>query len=357
MKVDYLIIGQGICGTWLGYYLLKAGKKIAVIDMAHPQSATRSASGVINPVTGRQVVTTWMANDLLPFCHKAYSEFGLSLNASIIEQKNIIAFPSSFQMKEAYDKRIQEENSYIFSINGKKKEYREIFNYLFEGIKISPVYLIDLMKLLAGWRNKLENQNSLINETFEEELLIPGDGTVSYKNITAQKIIYCNGVETAKSLYWQNLPFIANKGQALILSIPLLPGSDIYKFGNLTLVPWYNNLWWAGSSYENDYETVNPTQQFKDQTLESLKNVLKIPFIFKDHIASLRPAVLAERRPFVGIHPVHPSIAILNGMGSKGCSLAPWFAYELCHHLVDGKSIDPFADVKRFTKMLGRKNF
>jgi len=67
MTVDYLIIGQGICGTWLSYYLLKKGKKVLVIDEYNNSSASNVASGLINPVTGRRVVTTWMADELLPF--------------------------------------------------------------------------------------------------------------------------------------------------------------------------------------------------------------------------------------------------------------------------------------------------
>ena len=32
MQADYLIIGQGISGTWLSYYLLQAGKSVIVLD-------------------------------------------------------------------------------------------------------------------------------------------------------------------------------------------------------------------------------------------------------------------------------------------------------------------------------------
>lgn len=64
MTVDYIIIGQGISGTWLSYYLLKENKTILVFDKQHLQSASNVASGLINPVTGRRVVITWMAEEL-----------------------------------------------------------------------------------------------------------------------------------------------------------------------------------------------------------------------------------------------------------------------------------------------------
>jgi glycine/D-amino acid oxidase-like deaminating enzyme len=55
-----------------------------------------------------------------------------------------------------------------------------------------------------------------------------------------------------------------------------------------------------------------------------LKTWLKVPFKIIDHKASVRPANI-ERRPFVGFHPTLKNIGILNGMGTKGCSLAPIF--------------------------------
>src|SRR5215216_4051699 len=105
MEFDYIIIGQGICGTFLSWNLLKAGKKILVIDESQQFSSSKVASGIINPVTGRRVVTTWMIDKLLPFAWNAYTAFGDDIGEMVIEQKNTVAFPSSQQMLETYEKR------------------------------------------------------------------------------------------------------------------------------------------------------------------------------------------------------------------------------------------------------------
>jgi hypothetical protein len=42
-------------------------------------------------------------------------------------------------------------------------------------------------------------------------------------------------------------------------------------------------------------------------------------------------------------------------MGTKGCSLAPYFARQLCDHLCSGLPILPEADVKRFRRILGEE--
>jgi glycine/D-amino acid oxidase-like deaminating enzyme len=61
-----------------------------------------------------------------------------------------------------------------------------------------------------------------------------------------------------------------------------------------------------------------------------------------------------ERRPFVGLHPQQPALGILNGMGTKGASLAPFFANQLTSHLVHNFPIHDEADIKRFTKILSK---
>jgi len=353
MTIDYLLVGQGICGTFLSWNLWRQGKSILVIDDPQPFTATKVASGVINPVTGRQVVTTWMAETLMPYTWDAYEAIGADIGAGVIRQANIIAFPPSQQMRDAYDKRIGEENSYIKPINAQRAAgYNDKFWQFFGAAEINPVWLIDLFPLLNGWRKKLKTGDLLLEEKFDESHLSIQADHIIYKNIKAEKIIFCNGINSFQLPYFRNLPFVFNKGEALIADIPGMPNTNIYKAGNSTLVPWYDGLWWVGSSYENSYENDLPTPLFKQRKIQELQMNLKLPFTVVDHLASLRPAVAVERRPFVGLHPHIPAIGILNGMGTKGCSLAPYFAEQFTEQSIGGKAIDPLADIGRFKRLL-----
>ncbi|MEP6465498.1 MAG: FAD-dependent oxidoreductase [Parafilimonas sp.] len=355
MITDFLIIGQGICGTWLSYYLLKENKSIIVIDKKNLQSASNVASGVINPVTGRRVVTTWMADELLPFVWKAYSELSTALTSEYISQKNMLVFATAPDVQNAFKTRMNEQNSYINSSTVKKEYLHTYFNFPFDVFEISPCYVVEMRALLKQYREYLEEKNRLIDEVFDESALIFHNDFVQYKNIKAKKIIYANGVHASNSKYWVNLPFVQNKGQALIIETTGLQTSHTYKFGQLTLIPINKNLWWVGSSNELSFEGIEPTQDFIERTIASLKSILKIPFTVNEHWSSLRPATV-ERRPFVGTHPLQKQIGILNGMGSKGCSLSPWFAKQFADNLIYEKPIDALADVQRFSGMLGRKN-
>ncbi len=350
MTIDYLIIGQGLSGTFLSYYLLKAGKKIVVIDKNKPFTASKVASGLINPVTGRRVVRTWRIEELLPFALKAYTELGNEFGKTLIKECSVLDFHPGIQMKEAFEKRLIEEQDYLYMPSNFK--WKDFFNYHFDIGEISPCLLVDINFMLEHWRDKLKSENSLIDEEFFWKDCIVNDDYITYKNITAKKIICCDGVSGIDNPFFKNLPYAPNKGEAIIARIPDLPSNHIYKQG-ISIVPWKDNLFWIGSSYEWNFTDTQPASAYKEKVTNLLKYWLKVPFEIVDHIASVRPANM-ERRPFVGLHPKFSAAGILNGLGTKGCSLAPFFAKQFADHLVEGKPIYADADVKRFEKILAR---
>ncbi len=350
-QIDYLIIGQGLCGSFLSYYLLKAGKTVMVIDNQKPYTASKISSGIINPITGRRIVRTWRIEELLPFAHEAYQQFGKETESQIVKECRVIDFHTSLQMKEAFQKKLKEETDYLQETNS--DEWKKYFNFYYGAGQISPCLLIDIHTFLKKQREILIEQNALQSETFNLNECSIEDTSVKYKDIVASKIIFCDGAEGTNNPYFKNLPFALNKGEALIVSIPDLPAENIYKQG-ISIVPWRDGLFWIGSTYEWNFDDDKPTLAFKNKITYQLKNMLKLPFEVTDHFAALRPANV-ERRPFVGLHPTHINVGILNGMGTKGCSLAPFFARQLADYLTIGTPLYPDADVRRFEKVLGRK--
>jgi len=353
MQTDVLIIGQGISGTFLSWWLERAGVSFLVIDEERPFTASKAAAGLINPVTGRRMVKTWMIDELLPFAQDSYVAFGRDLDISCIEQKEVVDFFPMPQMRHAFYDRLAEDPQYLRAPEN-EQAWNDYFNYPFGYGLIGPCWLVDLPGLLGAWRKKLKERSQLLEERFDPGALIVEDAAscIRYNDIRAQRIIFCDGVESAAGNWFSLLPFAPNKGEALILEIPGLPKDAVFKKG-ISLLPWQHGLFWAGSSYEWSFKDAGPTEIFRQRTEAALKEWLKLPFKILDHFASVRPATL-ERRPFVGFHPRHPAIGILNGMGTKGCSLAPYFAQQLAENIISDTPILPEADVQRFRKVLGR---
>lgn len=352
MHIDYLLIGQGISGTWLSYYLQKEQKSFLVIDNNQAHSPSRLTAGMINPVSGRRHAAVWMANELIPFAWEAYTEIGKELGITAISRNDILDFFPTPQMRLSFQQRVEEKADHV-TLPGEENKYRGLFHYEFGYGEIKPVYSAHLETLLPAWRKLLTDRGQLLEEEFDITQLQPATRTMGYKDLSARHIIFCDGNGSMANPYFKNLPFAPNKGEALILEIPELPAGRIYKKG-MSLVPLATpGHWWIGSTYQWDFKDPLSTQEFYDKTEQLLNQWLKMPFRIVSRRAGVRPATL-ERRPFVGLHPGYPAIGILNGMGAKGCSLAPFFAKQLTDHLLHGKPIAPEADIRRFTRILQR---
>lgn len=347
-KVDYIIVGQGLVGTWISYYAKAFGKNFIIINDPQTPSATSVASGVINPVTGRRIVQTWMIDVLLPNALEAYTELGIQLNKTILKKAPVVLLHPSVQMKESFEYRLNHDNVYLSPNN--KTEWEAFFKTPFGTGQIDSSFWIDLNTMLSSWRKQLKDLCNYIETYFNIEDLIVHQDHVTWKEYTANHIIFCDGNNSMQNKYFNKLPFAPNKGEALIVEIKGLPKENIYK-QSISIVPWKEDLFWVGSNYEWTFKDNSPTETFKEKMIQALDNFLKVPYTIVDHITGIRPAN-TERRPFVGVHPSFPSIAICNGMGTKGCSLAPYFSKQLIEYIENGKAIDTEADIKRFESIL-----
>lgn len=350
MQVDYLIIGQGICGTMLSWFLHEEGKTFLVIDDNNENASSKIAAGVINPVTGRRYAYTWMIDEIMPYAVQCYEKIGNQFSTQFVFQKKIIDFFPSPQMRNAFIDRLEENDTYLCSYPN-QNHFNSYFNYDFGCGEIAPAYTVHFQILLSSWRKKLQELNSLKQEKFDINELKVEKEFVTYQNITAQKIIFCDGTDGVNNRWFQLLPYAPNKGEALIIECDELTSDHIFK-KSLALVPLQQqNLYWIGSNYQWEFENDQPSQQFFQHATSVLNTWLKKSYKVLSHKAAVRPATL-ERRPFVGFHPQFPNVGILNGMGTKGASLAPFFANQLTQHLVHGFPIAPEADVHRFMRIL-----
>jgi glycine/D-amino acid oxidase-like deaminating enzyme len=344
MKVDYIIVGQGIAGTMLSYQFLQQGCKIAVIDTLNPASASRVASGLINPVTGKRHVKTWMADELLPAAVSMYKQLEKELNQTFLKPVSILNFHSSAEAQHSFNERIG-TNSFVQNYDSKQ----EGFNYEHGIGEINSCLLVNPHALLHAWSEKLQQSGLLLQEPFDIKDCTVTTENITYKSIEADKIIFCDGVAAIHSPYFKYLPFRLNKGEAVIARIPGLSPQFIYK-RNLKIAPWQDDTFWIGASFEWSYEHVTPTTAFIEKVQEELKHWLKLPYEMITHMAAERPSTI-DYKPFIGLHPQYPSVGIFNGMGTKGCSLAPYFAREFVLHLTNGSNITKDVDISRFHTM------
>ena len=254
-------------------------------------------------------------------------------------------------MMQAFQKRFEEDPIYLFP-GADREKYAQWFRYDLGWGEIKPCLLVNVEKLLNSWRGWLMGKGLLVETVFDHSLLQTSEKSVNYSDISARYIIFCDGKSSVQNPYFDKLPFALNKGEGLLVEIKDLPANQAYKKG-MSLIPYRKNIFWLGSSYEWSFGDDLPSEKFRVGAEQWLKGFLRLPYQVLEHFAALRPATL-ERRPFVGFHPLQPRLGMLNGLGTKGCSLAPYFARQLADYLREGVEINPLADIKRFEKILAR---
>ena len=351
MQADFIIVGQGICGSLLSWMLMKEGKKVVVIAEYSPSSSGMVASGLINPVTGMRVVTSWLMDELLPCADEVYREIEQQLGIQCYTLCDSLEFYSTLAGREIYEDKIAKQSRYL-------REYHDAglwaqwCNFHYGMCAVTGCRVVDIHSLQAGVRNYLLAGESLRRERFDHGQCTIEAGRVTYKDIEAGKIIFCEGSAGLHNPYFSLLPFALNKGEALIVRIPGLPQTHVLKLG-IKMVPWGKDLFWVGSSFEWTYDHLRPTDTFRARMEQQLQQCLKLPWTIVHHWASDRPATV-DHKPFAGFHPLHPAVGILNGMGAKGCSQAPYFARVMEQHLVHNAPLHPEADVMRYQRILSR---
>src|SRR5436853_6508820 len=128
MQIDYLIVGQGICGTFLSYFFAQENKSFVVVDKNEAITPSKVSAGIINPVTGRRMVKVWMAEEVIAFAKEAYGELGNFLGVDTISPKNLIDFFPNHHQREVFTKRIEEGDPYLHSFP-EQNQFNDFFNY------------------------------------------------------------------------------------------------------------------------------------------------------------------------------------------------------------------------------------
>ena len=347
MKYDYIIVGQGIAGTLLTHFLIKNGQQVLVIDNGYLTSSSKVAAGIVNPITGRRYVKSWMFETLLSFAQETYQELSESLNINCFEERNIVRVLFNNKEENDYYARSGEVGYSKFMLETPDNtEYESIINPIFSIGEVTHSGKVNLGLIMSAYRKQLENNNQILSEQFDFQQLTLNNDQVNYKNITAKHIIFCEGIKGTENPFFSYLPFNGAKGQVLIVRIPNFKPQKIFKH-RIFFVPLEDDLFWVGATNENEYSDNLPTEKGRINLEKKLSKIINIPYEIIDHQAAIRPNV-KDRRPFIGQHPKFNNMLIFNGLGTKGSSLAPYFANHFVEHLLHEKPLMKEVNIKRY---------
>lgn len=346
-KLDYLIIGQGVAGSCLGLKLINENKSFTIID--HPQDkASTIAAGVYNPVVLYRFALIWQAEIQMKLMRKYFQEFEFLLNDKfnfelptyrILKDENEI---HAWQKKATQPELTPYINDEVFT--SKFSEIHAPFGFT----EVKNTGRIDLENCLNSFQSYLNKHQLYQQEIFDFSSLEVHSDKIFYKNFEAKNIVFCDGFGIKNNPYFNYLPIIGVKGEVLKIKTKHPVPPAIWK-GNQFLMPIENYICYAGSNYNREDLSYEPTEQGKNEIINGIKEFYHGDFEIISHQAAVRPTVI-DRRPVIGRHPIQKNMFLLNGMGTRGTLLAPAMTEEIYNFIENQKPISPEADLNRFTK-------
>ncbi|MDW7695888.1 FAD-dependent oxidoreductase [Flammeovirgaceae bacterium SG7u.111] len=352
MDYDYILVGQGIAGTVLAESLFQVGKSVLVVDNGAKKTSSRVAAGIFNPITGRRMNKTWVADELFPKLFDFYPTLEIKLGKRFFYQKNVY-HPFDSQEKQNYWMAESADSSFADYIKGfdKGEKYKRVIKGEFGGMLITKAGFVDIPVMLDVYRAFLIEKKCLLEKSLSiEDVKILPDG-VEWQNIRAGKMIFCEGTLGEGNPYFDWLRFKPVKGELLLVDFKNQQFEETINRG-CWILPHHDGLCRIGATYDNYDMSLETTELAKEKLLEKLTALVSVPFEIKEQRAGIRPATY-DRRPFVGLHPEHPSIGVFNGLGAKGISLSPWCAELFVNQLEKGNELPKEIDIRRVLKRKG----
>ena len=347
MKVDFLIVGQGLAGTLLAYELFRQNKKFVVFNDPNQIKSSDVAAGLINPVVFRRMTKSWLVDDAFPQMETTYQNLEELLQEQLYFPGQMLRILSQDEIDFWKEKIFANQlKAYLEAEPIVNSGYPDTSNSLTFGCVNKSGHL-DIQNLIFAFSRFLNQHNSIRNEKFNCEKIRFQTDTISYDNITTQKIIFCEGAAASQNPFFKNLKFKHSKGEVMELKIPGLNLREIVS-GEVFVMPIGNGQYKVGATYSWDDLNCETTDSAQRKLLGKLRNIISKQPDVVNQKAGIRPT-MHDRKPVIGLLPDNPQIGIFNGLGSKGVLLGPYLAKQFVGFLTGNSiHIHPEANINRY---------
>jgi glycine oxidase len=348
IETDILIVGQGIAGTVLSQVLGSKGLKVHVIDNGYKTSCSTIAAGIYHPFVFKNFGFAWRSDEFIKEAVSFYQSSEKQLGAKFHFQEDFFRI----------FKDVEEQNNW-FAASG-NNSYRKYFsddltnlpgiNAPFGSAKAKS-YRVDLAIYLSSYRDYLMAKGAYTETEFEfDKLYLTKESGLSNYNreISFEKIIFCDGHKFVSNPFFNYLPANLTKGEILHITSSDLHQSGIINKGCF-LLALKNGRYIAGATYNwknLDYEI---TSEAREELTLRIEEISSANYEISHQYAGIRPTI-PDRKPLLGTHPDYNNICIFNGLGSKGVMMAPLLAQHFYQFIFESKNLPPEINIARFEK-------
>ncbi len=333
MKTDFLIVGQGIAGTCLAHTLQQRGAEVMVLDLPTENTSSVVATGICNPITGKHLSLTWEAEAIFNILAPFYQSMEALLHKTFFFP---LPFYRRFPHIEAQNQhavRLDDTTLARFVQAVPTDTYKQWIDSPLGGWQTNFSGYVRVGELLETFRHHLIQHNAFREIRFEHSVLKVHTHHIQYQDIEARQIVFCEGGQASQNPYFPAIPFAPNKGEWIKIRLNEAETCPAILKQGVFFLPLGDGIYQVGATYQQQPLDTLPTHAGKQELLTQLQEWLKVPFEVIAQGAGIRPAT-RTRRPVMGLHETYKNMGILNGLGSKGVSLAPLLATQLADLLI-----------------------
>ena len=347
-KVDYLIIGGALSGICLADSLTRENQSVALITSPQIPAATAVAAGTWNPLVFRKYVLSWRFEDFYQGMKSRMLHFEKLLDTSLFEPLKIHKVIASESDHEFWKTRAADPKMRAYmNVETQTTDFPEDAVLA----EISHGGRIHLKNLIQGYHEYARKEDFLIETVFDHSKLHFENGTWAYENITAHKVLFCEGAHVKNNPFFNWLPLKPANGDTITIHAPDLQLDGILK-KNIFVLPLGDDRFQVGATYNWENLSWEPSEKARKELEEKLKLIVNVPYEVVDQGAGIRPTS-HDRRPIIGENPDHKGLYVFNGLGTKGVLIAPVMAEEFVGHLLHGGELDDEVRIERCLKYYG----
>ncbi|MFM6915798.1 MAG: NAD(P)/FAD-dependent oxidoreductase [Aquirufa sp.] len=312
----FIIVGQGLAGTILAHHFLEAAIPFEIWDSpATHFNSSQAAGGIFNPVTGRKLEQTWLADELFPYLFDFYPRLEETLEMRFFYPMPLFRPFANEEMKNWLEAR-------------KDQIHHDYLRWESTGVWVKQAGWVDVPSLLRASR-----------------AYFAAKGLLKEMEYTGNQAIFCEGFHGQQNPLWSRLPFLPAKGELMEIRTDE-PSEDYILNKNGFVVPLGSTHFKVGATYGWKEFTNETTPEALVELTNKLATMGVNEFELIQQKTGIRPAT-QDRRPFVGFHSQEEA-GIFNGFGSKGVSLSPYFAKQWTDEILGKSAVHLEASIRRF---------
>jgi len=346
MLYDFVIIGAGIAGSSIAYFL--RDKKVLVVDKEGIcQKASNAAGAFLYPKVGFNTKYTKFVNEALLYSFDFYKDLGVNTHKDGVlilprDEKDIVKFK---EYEKTFTLNYQNQESGFFFENGGFVDSEEVCNKLLENVEFKQLEVTKIIK----------EDNYILND-----------------NIYAKHIILATG--------WENIieiPYIKIRpvwGQRIEIKTDIKPEYNYHK--NCSISKNISGIVKIGATHERRWSEKLPDEDNNKILFHKANEIIKIdgkiysmksgmragsidyfPIIGElidvDKTLEVYPEIKKGRNPKEVFY--KKGIFIINGGGGRGFSNYIYSAKFLSEYILKDKKLPDFLDSKRLFIKYARK--